>query len=1243
MGRPGEGKVDEDNYILTCFDKFGITVDKLPNDFSVGVCSRVPEHVIGVGISSYWLSPYISTMEFVMHRRHIYIEAKHKDRDVPARKHKVFKCKTCSQFRLVFKSVGKLCPYFYQSDLSRPHHVDDQVMQPSLFGIGSSVGSSFAALRQGEPRNRQVQCEPLRYIPTAEILRNIPTFVSYVTSLWRKGTRNIEDMVESQLVHQGLRLRESDQRHQYDSLVRSTYTNGLSKQQVRKCVGHVMEIIRKRADKNYADYFPQYFGSYLRSNPDVTGALQLDSQDRFYRMFISIPKAKKIFTEYCIPYLFTDGCHSKTPLYDGVQLLFIGKNGNGRNVPIAVAWVPTESPSHCFWALQMVSMTGIKIDSIPICSDRGNLLSSVRAFHIVYKVTISLKFCLEHVLRNVSASFGLNTALTELLNQYLTCLHESREMQTFFIQVKNLIKDLNQVSRGDRKRRNGPGAEPAASAPDSPERKPGSNLGFYVAIYLLKIHPRHWTVWANHPGSPDDEDALWDAYANNVRDVIEKFCPELSAGQLAQRQRLTKYANRFRRHQVPAGKPFPLFGIRRNNSVEGEVQRMQNARERPPQYALPSVIDVFQKTLDHFRNDNRNLRMGRFSSPYGNENPAHDPSLQAFLMVRERWTSPLCSLTGVNLLYKASMGANSFPAVGFPSFTLVDNGETTSQPTKIRLDHRYRDIEERSYLITIQWKACPVTRQPRFHISCDGVHCVQYQSPCVHCHLVIGYLSENQLLTRIPIKDLMLESLPIYYRLKEDESFFPTIKRPTDAQMSWQVVPGNINLFKYPRFKRGAGGRFEIRRIASRGETLPNNAVSANNLEKKVERRKQHRSRRSKARCSGGSELSRRMRPTVKAGELINNCHSAGLFYFGGQETPQQVQLGKELGKLLRMGLPSRKPRKYTCSWCHSDEHSRPNCAAAQSGGLDYEHPSDIEPGRYMFLQKQACGILHDLPELRGCEVRDHVVEPLEYPRQYDYEPEDNLGNFIERSIEAVNTCMPVDSVNGSEQIRGIQELTVSELMEDDDDDDATTNPDSSLDGEDEPSQGPATSNVPSETPESTSIQVTTGGPVLSDVGAPDVAVAIASPGGISEDDGGPDPFGVDESRDGNVQDTTGSSNSPLPADNDTDGRNVYFGADEDIDRYTRGRELTFLINMEDNEVMFPFPFNDWETAWNNSELRQRELGTINTVTEPQETLLPEEWGSKGLSKNWMTKRCYGLLSPGQWLNDIPINLWMKW
>jgi len=102
-----------------------------------------------------------------------------------------------------------------------------------------------------------------------------------------------------------------------------------------------------------------------------------------------------------------DGSHYRIPLYDGVLINVTAKTGYGSMLLLAAAWIPCESKEHLTFLIQMLIRSGFNFNEFPIMTDRGPLLSVARVLEVTAGVTLSFKYCLEHIIRNISHKFKL--------------------------------------------------------------------------------------------------------------------------------------------------------------------------------------------------------------------------------------------------------------------------------------------------------------------------------------------------------------------------------------------------------------------------------------------------------------------------------------------------------------------------------------------------------------------------------------------------------------------------------------------------------------------------------------------------------------------------------------------------------------------------------------------------------------------------------------------------------------------
>ncbi|OQR97380.1 hypothetical protein ACHHYP_20579 [Achlya hypogyna] len=76
-----------------------------------------------------------------------------------------------------------------------------------------------------------------------------------------------------------------------------------------------------------------------------------------------------------------DGARMKSRDFPGTMLVLVGRNGDNRNVVLAVALVPSETAEAYDWFLSSCQKNDVQLDGTPILCDRGTaILASRTAF-----------------------------------------------------------------------------------------------------------------------------------------------------------------------------------------------------------------------------------------------------------------------------------------------------------------------------------------------------------------------------------------------------------------------------------------------------------------------------------------------------------------------------------------------------------------------------------------------------------------------------------------------------------------------------------------------------------------------------------------------------------------------------------------------------------------------------------------------------------------------------------------------
>jgi hypothetical protein len=183
-----------------------------------------------------------------------------------------------------------------------------------------------------------------------------------------------------------------------------------------------------------------------------------------------------VFNHLCLPIMYVDGAFAKDPLYDGTIIILVAKLGNGStSIPLAIAHVPIKSSVHLVWLLLLLVWAGLDVEAFPWFSDRGYLLSASRFLFSQYGLLLSIKYCLEHIIRNVTVKFGLKKLGQTQLHTLIQECQTSQTIAHFDFAIEKVF--------------------------DYPQSTTKPLCSYKMALYLLSVHPIHWTVFGNHQSS----------------------------------------------------------------------------------------------------------------------------------------------------------------------------------------------------------------------------------------------------------------------------------------------------------------------------------------------------------------------------------------------------------------------------------------------------------------------------------------------------------------------------------------------------------------------------------------------------------------------------------------------------------------------------------------------------------------------------------------------------------------------
>ena len=112
------------------------------------------------------------------------------------------------------------------------------------------------------------------------------------------------------------------------------------------------------------------------------------------------------------------------------------------------------------------------IENVPFMSDRGHFLAAVRFLYKVSNIVIIIKFFLEHIIRHVIGRYETPKEKVSTLRKALNGMQSASTYDRFCKKMEMLhTMDLSESNE--------------------------------IILYMLRIHPRHWTTFGNRSDIPD--------------------------------------------------------------------------------------------------------------------------------------------------------------------------------------------------------------------------------------------------------------------------------------------------------------------------------------------------------------------------------------------------------------------------------------------------------------------------------------------------------------------------------------------------------------------------------------------------------------------------------------------------------------------------------------------------------------------------------------------------------------------
>lgn len=143
-------------------------------------------------------------------------------------------------------------------------------------------------------------------------------------------------------------------------------------------------------DTDSIQYLPSYMSELARVNSKLYTEVQRDSDGMFTRATIVLDS--DLFIN-CQQIFGVDAAHMKHRNYNGVQLIFVARDGNMENKIAAVALVSVECADNYKWFFGILLDRGYKLATIPVFCDRhAGILAAADA------LKVRVIFCTRHII-----------------------------------------------------------------------------------------------------------------------------------------------------------------------------------------------------------------------------------------------------------------------------------------------------------------------------------------------------------------------------------------------------------------------------------------------------------------------------------------------------------------------------------------------------------------------------------------------------------------------------------------------------------------------------------------------------------------------------------------------------------------------------------------------------------------------------------------------------------------------------
>ena len=286
-----------------------------------------------------------------------------------------------------------------------------------------------------------------------------------------------------------------------------------------------MEMMHEDSAESYSRIHP-FMVLFASQNPNAVVALDRDSENCFYRCFMSSPVASYACGEHakCKKLLGADGTHFRHQHYNGILLSLHTIDGDDHTLLVAVAIVPVESEEHWHWFFSLCCKSGVVFGNKVLFVDRDKGSIAASSAMAVNGIKMNMRWCTQHIIGNCIDKFGISTNDVQF-RAYVIALQRAMDVDQHHARMQAIA----------------------------------SEYGEGVAEYLCCINPTSWMQYANCNAFTEQIQNWQRLSSMDVVNDNDAICNMLHSS--VQDESIT---NLF------LGTPMCMYGVKDTNFVEGQ-------------------------------------------------------------------------------------------------------------------------------------------------------------------------------------------------------------------------------------------------------------------------------------------------------------------------------------------------------------------------------------------------------------------------------------------------------------------------------------------------------------------------------------------------------------------------------------------------------------------------------------------------------------------------------------------------